>query len=157
MELQAWRLEHAVLASKRGTCGRRQVGCALFDERGHLLSTGYNGPPSGVDHCITKACSGRHAAPGTGLELCEAVHAEANALIQCHDPFKIKYCYVTNSPCIHCVKLLLNTSCEIIVFNERYAHDTDAMRLWLRVRQPGSWLLVNWHEALPAPDAAASP
>jgi len=68
--------------------------------------------------------SGRH------LDACEAIHAEQNALLQCNDVQKIKSCYVTVSPCITCVKLLLNTSCQRIVFVERYAHDEAAWNLW---------------------------
>jgi dCMP deaminase len=137
----------------RGTCGRRQVGCALFDSSGHLLSTGYNGPAKGQQHCdIATPCPGLGtfkdvrigptlvvrrpdfipAKSGEGLQLCEAVHAEANALLRCADVTAIDTCYCTYSPCLDCVKLLLNTSCRRIVFEEPYAHDAPAKERWTR-------------------------
>lgn len=123
--------------AQRGTCARRRVGCVLMDDCGNELGTGYNGPPSGHPHCLDtgrktdRACSGVGAASGTGLELCEAVHAEMNALIFCRDVSRVHTAYVTHSPCLHCVKLLMNSPCTRIVFAERYAHDEASMRLWL--------------------------
>lgn len=78
------------------------------------------------------ACAGATAPSGTQLESCEAIHAEQNALLQCRDVFSIVTCYVTHSPCITCVKLLLNTSCQRIIFRERYAHDAAAHELWMK-------------------------
>jgi dCMP deaminase len=68
-------------------------------------------------------------ASGQGLDACEAIHAEQNALLQCRDVHLIKTCYLTLSPCITCVKLLLNTSCERIVFIEEYV-DARPKDLW---------------------------
>lgn len=76
------------------------------------------------------ACAGAKAASGTQLDACEAIHAEQNALLQCRDVYAIHNCYVTVSPCITCVKILLNTSCRRIVFSEKYAHDAAARALW---------------------------
>jgi dCMP deaminase len=59
-----------------------------------------------------------------------ATHAEQNALLQCRDVEQIDTCYTTASPCITCVKLLMNTGCRSIVFAEEYPHP-EAMDLWL--------------------------
>lgn len=115
----------------RSTCTRRAVGCVLVDVDGWPVGQGYNGPASKQPHCIDKPCRGAGLAPGTGLEACEAIHAEANALLRCSDVRAIHTAYVTHSPCLHCVKLLMNTGCKRIVFLERYAHDEDAQRLWI--------------------------
>jgi len=123
-------LAMALLASTRGTCIRRRVGCIIVDERNHVLATGYNGPPSGFVHCTDAPCKGANAPSGMGLDTCEAIHAEQNALLQCKDVFAIQTVYCTASPCITCVKLLLNTSCRRICFAEEYPH-SDAERLWL--------------------------
>lgn len=145
-------IAHAV--SLRSTCRRRKVGCVLVDERGHLLATGYNGIPSGLPHCnesiphientgyageqagvlddlvdYPNACNGSEMKSGEGLDKCFAVHAEQNALLQCKDVYQIDKCFVTTQPCIHCVKLLLNTTCKTIYFQEEYSHP-DAMKLW---------------------------
>lgn len=132
--------------SLRGTCARRQVGCVLFDADGVELSSGYNGPAAGEPHCIDVPCPGAKLASGTGLELCEAIHAEANALLKCPDVRRISTAYVTHSPCLHCVKLLMNTGCRRIVFLHKYAHDEASQKLWTRGKPPmdlGSGMLVH--------------
>jgi dCMP deaminase len=76
------------------------------------------------------ACSGAHAPSGQGLDGCQAIHAEQNALLQCRDVYSIHTCYVTASPCVTCVKLLMNTGCRRIVFSEEYPH-AESRRLWM--------------------------
>jgi len=115
-------LEMAVLVATRGTCARRQVGCVLVSGRQHVLATGYNGVAAGLDHCIEDHCPGASYSSGSGLNKCEAIHAEQNALLQCSDMFNIETCYCTVAPCITCVKLLLNTSCKNIIFLEEYSN-----------------------------------
>jgi len=123
-------LDIAKTVSERATCFRRKVGCVLVNSKGHILSTGYNGVAAGLQHCEGKhKCKGSDSPSGTDLDKCEAVHAEQNALLQCKDVYEIDVCYTTTQPCIHCIKLLLNTSCRIIVFSEAY-HHKDAERLW---------------------------
>lgn len=123
-------LHMAMLAARRGTCVRRRVGCVLVNSRNHIIATGYNGVASGMKHCIEHACPGANYPSGQGLEKCEAIHAEANALLQCRNVYDIATAYVTVSPCVHCVKLLLNTSCWRIVFADQYSHHTESMALW---------------------------
>lgn len=113
----------AALVASRSTCVRRSVGAVLINKRNHVLATGYNGRPSGETHCEGldgDPCSGAVMGTGTGLDLCEAIHAEQNALLQCRDVHEIVACYTTTFPCVHCLKLLLNTSCERIVYCEDY-------------------------------------
>ncbi len=136
-----WAMSLALETSKRTTCLRRAVGCVLLSERGHVLATGYNGVAMGQPHCNTlgelgfpkshypNACPGAQAKSGTQLDACQAIHAEQNALLQCRDVFAVHTCYVTTSPCVTCVKLLLNTGCQRIVFKELYPQP-DAFRLW---------------------------
>lgn len=157
--LDAWGLQLAAVVAQRATCLRRQVGCVLLNARGHVLATGYNGVAAGQPHCnepkligkpgtfnqlgkdpdilmpsettaiYPHACTGADAQSGERLDECEAIHAEANALLQCRDVYQIVTCYTTTSPCVHCVKLLLNTSCERIVFRDEYPHPLAAA-LW---------------------------
>lgn len=121
----------AKLASARSTCARRHVGCVLVNHRRHILATGYNGVAAGMPHCIDTPCLGAQFPSGQGLDKCEAIHAEQNALLQCKDVYEIDTCYVTVSPCIHCVKLLMNTSCQRIVFARAYPH-IEARELWIK-------------------------
>ena len=152
-----WALALAHVTAKRATCLRRQVGCVLVNARGHVLSTGYNGVAAGQPHCNDTqepmkafversgmseawaehevvihpfACSGSQSPSGVNLDGCQAIHAEQNALLQCRDVYEIHTCYVTASPCMTCVKLLLNTSCDRIVFAEEYPHKA-AQDLWV--------------------------
>lgn len=76
------------------------------------------------------ACEGAHAPSGQSLDACQAIHAEQNAMLQCRDVYAIHTAYVTASPCITCCKLLLNTSCQRVVFLEEYPH-AAAKELWL--------------------------
>ena len=127
----AWSLSLAALVAERATCARRKVGCVLTNELGQVLATGYNGPPRGFQHCTQESpCQGASSPSGTGLELCEAVHAEQNALLQCRDVELIHTCYVTTAPCMTCTKLLLNTGCKIIRFSDDYPHAEASRELW---------------------------
>lgn len=150
-----WAMELAKITAKRSTCMRRSVGCVLLNSLGHVLSTGYNGVASGRDHCnemkligggdyidlgevqvqrmvesFPHACPGSGSPSGQNLDACQAIHAEQNALLQCRDVYQIAVAYVTTSPCITCTKLLLNTSCQRIVFLEEYPQP-EAMKLWI--------------------------
>jgi len=124
-------MDMCFLVSQRSTCMRRQVGAVLVNKRKHVLATGYNGVAAGQPHCLDIPCIGAKSVSGTDLELCEAVHAEQNALLQCQNVFEIDTCYVTVSPCMTCTKLLLNTSCQTIIYAEDYV-DQNARKLWER-------------------------
>lgn len=121
-------LEIADVLARRSTCIRRGVGAVLVDKYHHIIGTGYNGVPRGIDHCISKPCGGHNHPSGEGLEDCLAIHAEQNALMQCPDVMEIDTLYVTTSPCMHCIKMLLNTNCRVIVFRDEYSK--QALDLW---------------------------
>jgi len=114
----------------RGTCARRKVGCVLVDGRDRIMSTGYNGVASGLPHCNEgHTCSGATAPSGERLDDCEAIHAEQNAILLLSDPWAVKSAYVTVSPCVSCMKLLLGTSCQTIYARALYP-DIKAFNLW---------------------------
>lgn len=132
----------------RTTCLRRAVGCVLVNARGHILATGYNGVAAGQPHCneavvlmgsdgkadvaYPHACDAASAPSGVSLDACQAIHAEQNALLQCHDVWQIEACYVTTMPCVPCLKLLLSTSCARIVYGEPYlAHQHLVRKMWV--------------------------
>lgn len=129
-DIDQWGLSMALLVADRSTCARRHVGAVLLNRRGHVLATGYNGVYAGAPHCNEgHPCNGASAKSGEALDQCQAIHAEQNALLQCRDVYDIYTCYVTVAPCVHCTKLLLNTSTERIVFLAPYAH-TESEALW---------------------------
>ena len=121
----------ARLVAEMGTCARRQVGCVLVDKKNRILATGHNGVPPGWPHCSDgHSCPGADARSGESLDLCWANHGEANALLQCRDVWQIRTCYVTVSPCISCMKLLLCTGCTRIVFIDEYPNAFESLKLW---------------------------
>ncbi|MDD2688895.1 MAG: cytidine/deoxycytidylate deaminase family protein [Candidatus Omnitrophica bacterium] len=117
-------LEMARLVSKRSTCLRRKVGAILVKNK-RILATGYNGAPSGLKHCIDIGCirDKLKIPSGERHELCRALHAEQNALIQAAlygVSVKAGTLYATNQPCIICAKMLINAGIKEIVINNGY-------------------------------------
>ena len=107
------------------------------------MGTGFNGIPRGMPHCrgsVEHKCPGANDVSGTNLEGCFAIHAEMNALAMCERPFELEAAFVTVSPCIHCIKLFMNTSLTDIYFRHEYAHK-QAMDLWLAKSNR------RWHHA----------
>ena len=113
-------LRVAETIAQRSTCRRNKVGCVLIDSYGHIIGTGFNGVGRGLEHCIDNPCGGVDYPRGEGLDVCEAIHAEQNALLQCADVQSIGTAYVTHSPCMHCAKLFLNTGTKKLIFSELY-------------------------------------
>ena len=73
----------AEAVAKRSTCLRRQYGAVIVkDDR--IISTGYNGSARGQENCCDIGVCWREAnniPHGQQYEKCQAVHAEANAII----------------------------------------------------------------------------
>lgn len=125
----------AFTLAMRSTCLRRHVGCVLVDHNNHVLATGYNGVPAGAPHCIDGGCSGIGLPTGDGLDRCESIHAEQNALLQCRDVQNIHTLYTTTFPCMHCFKMIANTGCKRIVYYDDYPSSravVEALNLRLR-------------------------
>jgi len=117
-------LEMAKLVSKRSTCLRRNVGAVLVREK-RILATGYNGAPSGLEHCSEVGCMREKLKIPSGQrhELCRALHAEQNALIQSslHGiSVKGATLYSTTQPCVICAKMLINAGIKEIVMTDGY-------------------------------------
>ena len=136
-------LRMAKLVSERGTCARRKVGCVFVNKKNHVIATGYNGNPSGFQHCIDNPCAGSNSESGKDLDKCEAIHAEQNALLQCKNVYDIDRVYTTLEPCIHCIKLLLNTSANQIIFGEKYVH-TKARELWEKSQRNYTYINLKY-------------
>ena len=116
----------------RATCVRRAVGAVITTRDNRILATGYNGVPRGQTHCLDTPCPGAHAPSGRDIDLCQAVHAEQNALVNCLDIRTAAKIYVTTMPCVSCIKLLINTGIQHIYFRDTYPDMARALELWLR-------------------------
>jgi dCMP deaminase len=120
-------MEIAGIVSKRSTCTRRRVGAVIVKDR-RILSTGYNGAPTGLAHCAEVGCirAERGVAPGERHELCRGLHAEQNAIIQAayHGvPITGGSLYCTHHPCSLCVKMIINAGITQIFYLEGYPDD----------------------------------
>lgn len=133
----------AQVVAMRATCKRRSVGCVLVDYNDHVIATGYNGVPKGMPHCIDTHCPRADCISGQGLDLCDAIHAEQNALLQCGDVSKIKSCYTTTFPCIHCLKLLMNTNCRFIFYQQDYPNYNELEVKWAMSHEQRNCIRVS--------------
>ena len=112
------------LVAKRSTCIRRQVGAILVKDK-RVLSTGYNGAPSGIAHCQDVGClREKNKVPsGERHELCRGSHAEQNAIVQAATygiPIKDAILFCTNLPCSICIKMIINAGIKTVFYEEGY-------------------------------------
>lgn len=125
----------AIMAASRSTCIRRQVGAiAVLGKR--VLATGYNGAPSGISHCGNEEGERRclraelQIPSGERLDICRAVHAEQNVIIQAaRHGVALAGCdvYCTHMPCFTCSKMLVNMGVAAVYYLNAYPdqHTTD--------------------------------
>ncbi len=90
-----------------------------------ILSTGYNGTPAGITHCLERGCirTELNIPSGERHELCRGLHAEQNAIIQAaYHGVSINGAdiYCTNQPCIICSKMLINAGIRKIYISDSY-------------------------------------
>ena len=103
----------------------RKMGAVIVRDK-RILTTGYNGAPQGIKPCVERGeCLRRKLGipSGTRAEVCYAVHAEQNALIQAARMGVSVYgatMYVTYSPCIICARLLINAGIVRVIYRYDY-------------------------------------
>lgn len=117
-------MQIASVVATRSTCMRRKVGALLVLNK-RILSTGYNGAPSGLSHCLEVGCLREQLKIPSGErhELCRGLHAEQNAIIQAavHGvAIKGSVLYCTHYPCALCAKMLVNAGVRSLVLSENY-------------------------------------
>jgi dCMP deaminase len=124
-EWDTYFLDIVDLVSRRSTCLRRAVGAGLVRDK-RILSTGYNGAPSKLQHCLDIGCLREQLQVPSGErhELCRGLHAEQNAIIQAalHGvSAKDATLYCTNHPCVICAKMIINAGITRIVIRNGYS------------------------------------
>lgn len=132
----------AELVAGRATCLRRQIGAVVIMDR-RILTTGYNGVPSGIAHCDVTGClrEQQNIPSGERHELCRGLHAEQNAIIQAaYSGVSIKGAsiYITHFPCVVCAKMIINAGISEVIY-AKYYPDTLSEQLLaaagMRIRQ----------------------
>jgi dCMP deaminase len=121
-------LKIASVVAERATCRRHHVGAVAVRDK-HILSTGYNGAPSGLPDCLELGClrDARGIPSGTRQELCRGIHAEQNAIIQAslHGVnLEGSTIYCTHTPCNLCAKMLVNARIRRYVSFAHYDDDS---------------------------------
>ena len=103
----------------------RHVGAIIVKNK-RILTTGYNGAPQGVESCRDRGeCIRKKLGieSGTRQELCYAVHAEQNAIIQAARlgiVLEGATLYCTHQPCVICAKMIINAGIVRIVYKQGY-------------------------------------
>lgn len=112
-------LKMAFLVAERSTCLRHHVGAIIIQDR-QVVTTGYNGAARGIDDCLKLGClrNQLNIPSGERHEICRAIHAEQNAIIQAgvHGvTIDGGTLYCTHSPCIICAKMIVNAGIKRVV------------------------------------------
>lgn len=114
----------AYVISERSTCIRngRQIGALIVNDMNHIVSSGYNGNPRSMKHCEEIGCIRDilQIPSGTKMEICTAVHAEQNAIIQAGPAALDATIYSTILPCNTCAKMIVNAGLKRVVYCEDY-------------------------------------
>lgn len=127
-------MQIAEVVKTRSTCMRRQVGAVIVKDN-HIVTTGYNGAPSGLKHCTEDNSCERERLKipsGERHELCRALHAEQNAIISASKQgvsVEGSTIYVTVHPCIICAKMLINAGIKRVVYKGTYPDNTSKLML----------------------------
>jgi len=127
-EIDEYFLKIASVVAERSTCRRHHIGAVAVKDK-HILATGYNGAAAGLKDCLELGClrDEMNIASGTRHEICRAIHAEQNVIIQAalHGvSLEGATIYVTHSPCVLCAKMLINARIKRFVTFGSYADDS---------------------------------
>ncbi|RKY82605.1 cytidine deaminase [candidate division KSB1 bacterium] len=116
-----------LLVAERSTCLRRKVGALIVKDK-RILTTGYNGAPRKMAHCLDIGCLREklNIPSGERHELCRGIHAEQNAIIQAATSginIEGSVLYCTNHPCVLCTKMIINAGIKKVYYLEGYSDE----------------------------------
>lgn len=125
MERPSWDEYFSKIArdvAERSTCIRHRFGAVIVNSKHEIVATGYNGVVRGAPHCLDIGCvkDNLGIGSGTGHEICPAVHAEQNALIQAGRLSAGCTLYVNAFPCKICARLIVNAGISRVVVSGKY-------------------------------------
>jgi len=126
-DLDEYFLKIASVVAERSTCRRHHMGAIAVRDK-HILSTGYNGAAAGLKDCLELGCLRDELGikSGTRQEICRAIHAEQNAIIQAalHGvSLEGATMYCTHTPCVLCAKMMVNARIKRSVSFGKYIDD----------------------------------
>ena len=119
-------MEIADVVAKRSNCVSRKVGAVITVDN-QIVSTGYNGAPKGLHHCVDAGGCLRKLnkiESGTRQEICRAAHAEQNAIISAAVKgvsVKGGTLYTNTYPCSICTRMIINAEIKRIVYDSDYS------------------------------------
>jgi dCMP deaminase len=114
-------IEMAHVWAKNSYCKRRQVGALIVKNR-MIISDGYNGTPSGFENICEEE---------NNTTKPYVLHAEANAITKVaksNNSSDGATLYITDSPCMECAKLIIQSGIRRVVFDRKY-RITDGLDL----------------------------
>ena len=139
-------LDIAATVLKRSTCLRKRYG-AIIVKNDAIVSTGYNGAPRGRANCIELGFCVRehlHIPRGERYELCRALHAEQNAIINAsRDQMLGSTLYLVGEDsqsgallgdvcsCAMCKRMIINAGIEEVVIRTS-PYNTIPVEDWVR-------------------------
>ena len=112
----------------------RKIGAVIVKNK-RIVTTGYNGAPAGIKTCVERGECLREKlgiASGTRHEICYAVHAEQNAIIQAArlgSSIDGATLYCTHQPCVLCAKMIVNSGIKRVVYQEGYPDEFSLQML----------------------------
>ncbi len=120
-------LKIASVVAERSTCRRHHIGAVAVKDK-HILTTGYNGAPSGRKDCLELGClrDELNIPSGERHEICRGIHAEQNVIIQAslHGvSLEGSTIFCTHTPCRMCAKMLVNARIKRFVTFGEYKDD----------------------------------
>lgn len=121
-----WALNVASVVATRADCTRRQVGAVILDAEHRIISTGYNGYPSDRPGCLSAGACPRgqrtyadipkdSAYVGVSV-VCEAIHAEENAILYARRDLRGSTLYSTQKPCPNCQRFIAGAGISLVVW-----------------------------------------
>lgn len=124
IDIDEYFLKIASVVAERATCRRHCIGAVAVKDK-HILATGYNGAPSGRKDCLELGCLRDELGIPSGEkhEICRAVHAEQNVIIQAAlHGVSLEGCtiYCTHTPCFMCARMLVNARIKRFVSFGKY-------------------------------------
>ena len=119
--------------AKRSDCMKRHTAAVIVKDK-RIISTGYNGAPKGLKNCNEGGCKRCNSFGHTGEDLGECIcsHAEENSIVQAaYHGISVKdtVLYTTQSPCVACTKLIINSGIKEVICNLKYPMDKGASDL----------------------------